>query len=367
MNNTVQPNFTAPVNIQPEKLGDFCSRFELAQVSLSELEPIVQKVEDSHIISGIRIGIDAFHASPRFLKSLMNMFDFTEKVFKYFTPDELFKRIIDRHKDHSVQICIDQREKIMLAATESDNRLFPLDKVIDAVQQNEKLSAVRYRPKSGTLEAIIDQPNQWKLKADSDYQGRMRFTTPVDCWGESKLALGTIREICANGAIISKDIFSSKIIVEKEHGTHLRHLLESFRNDRAFAAMQKRLQNARHIQVSAAEYLKASQLFLLHGGNAAMQIVDSLEAFADYPEQHYRCDSFEHLPPARRKDLPVNLSLLNLLNMVSEVMTYHQREDVSDLENFYTALMTKNTDLEGVYTINQPVGDLFFNNLRLEA
>lgn len=98
-----------------------------------------------------------------------------------------------------------------------------------------------------------------------------------------------------------------------------------------------------------------------------MQIVNSLEAFADYPEQHYRCDSFEHLPPARRKDLPVNLSLLNLLNMVSEVMTYHQREDVSDLENFYTALMTKNTDLEGVYTIDQPVRDLFFNNLRLEA
>lgn len=363
----VQPNFTKPVTIQPGKLNKFCRRFELAKIKLSELEPIVQKTEETHTLAGVRVGIDAFHASPRFLRSLMSLFDFTEKIFKYFTPDELFERIIKRHEDKPVQVCIDQKEKAILAVTGSDNHLFPLEKVVDAVQQNEKLHTVRYRPKSGLLEAVIDLPNQWNMRGDSAYQGRMRFSTPVDCWGESRLTLGTIREICSNGAVVTKDVYASKVIVEKEHGTHLRHLLETFRNDRAFAAMQKRLQEARTIQVSAAEYLKASQLFLLHGGYAAEQIVTHLEEFAGYPEQQYRCDSFENIPPARRRDLPVNLSLLNLLNMISEIMTHHQQEDGSDLENFYTALITKKTDLEDVYTIHQPIQDLFFNDLLLEA
>ncbi|MBR3708573.1 MAG: hypothetical protein IKM17_06145, partial [Lentisphaeria bacterium] len=179
----VQPNFTKPVTIQPDKLNKFCRRFELAKIKLSELEPIVQKTEETHTLAGVRVGIDAFHASPRFLRSLMSLFDFTEKIFKYFTPDELFERIIKRHEDKPVQVCIDQKEKAILAVTGSDNLLFPLEKVVDAVQQNEKLHTVRYRPKSGLLEAVIDLPNQWNMRGDSAYQGRMRFSTPVDCWG----------------------------------------------------------------------------------------------------------------------------------------------------------------------------------------
>ena len=63
----------------------------------------------------------------------------------------------------------------------------------------------------------------------------------------------------------------------------------------------------------------------------------------------------------------VNLSLLNLLNMVSDVMTHHQKEDDGELENFYTTLMTKPADLEGIYTIRQPVKELFFNDLKQSA
>ena len=75
----VQPNFTTPVTIQPDKLNNFCRRFELAKIKLSELEPIVQKTEETHTLAGVRVGIDAFHVSPRFLRSLMSLFDFTEK------------------------------------------------------------------------------------------------------------------------------------------------------------------------------------------------------------------------------------------------------------------------------------------------
>ena len=118
---TVQPNFTTPVTIGVGELNDFCRRFELAKIKLSELEPIVQKTEDTHALAGVRMGIDAFHVSPRFLRSLMSLFDFTEKIFKYFTPDELFERIIKRHEDKPVQVCIDQSRKATTA-------FFPLRK-----------------------------------------------------------------------------------------------------------------------------------------------------------------------------------------------------------------------------------------------
>ena len=358
------PDFSTPVEIVPSQMSDFCRRFELAKINISEIEPISVKAESKHNLMGVRIGCDAFYISPRFIKSLMSMFGFTDNIFNYFSPTELFERITERHKKQTIQLCFDQKNKAVMAATKSDNHLFPLAKVIDAVQKNEKLLSVRYCPKNGTLETFIEQPNQWHAKGDSAYQGRLRFTTPVDCWGDSKIALGMVREVCTNGAVVTKDIFTSKVIVEKESGTHLRHLLDKFRNDRAFAAMQKRLNDARFIKVSAAEYFKATQLFILHGGENALKIVECMEDFANYPEQFYQCDSFDKIAPARRKDLPVSLSLLNLLNMVSEVMTHHQEGDDSELENFYTTLMTKPADLEGIYTIEQPVKELFFNDLK---
>ena len=365
--NMMKPNFSTPVAVDPAKINHFFSRFELAQLTFSELEPISLDKGNGHTFSGIRVGNDAFFISPRFLKSLMTMFEFTENIFGYFSPGELFERIIQRPKNQPVQLCFDQKEKIAMAVTKGNNQAFPLARVVNAVQQNDNLIAANYKPKSGLLEVIIDQPNEWKSSNDSEYRGRLRFSTPVDCWGDSRIALGTFRQICANGAIISKDVYSSKVILEKNQGTHLQHLLTTFRNDRAFVAMQKRLSDARNIQVSAAEYWKANQLFMLYGGDKAQQIAARLEEFAGYPEQYYQCDSIERLPPARRKDLPVNLSLLNLLNMVSEVITHHQQEDVSDLEKFYSSLMTQPSDLEGVYSIRQPVKKKFFDALPLEA
>lgn len=360
----VKPNFTDPVSIEPDEMSNFCQRFELTKVKFSEIEPITQQENSKYNLLGIRVGNDAFHVSPRFLKSLMYMFGFTCNIFEYFSPDELFERIVGRHQDQTIQVCFDQKEKIVMAATKSDNHLFPLARVVDAVQQNDKLLKVKYRPQDGILETFIEQPNKWNLRMDSGYQGRIRFSTPVDCWGDSRIELGMMREICSNGAVVTKDIFASKVIVEKENGTHLRKLLETFRNDRAFAAMQKRLAEARHIKISAAEYLKAIQLFILSGNAVAEKVVEKMEEFANYPEQYYQCDSFEKIPAARRKDIPVELSLLNLLNMISEVMSHHYYGDNSELERFYTSLMTKPTDLEGLYTINQPVKDLFFNHLK---
>ena len=68
-------------------------------------------------------------------------------------------------------------------------------------------------------------------------------------------------------------------------------------------SLQKRLTEARHIKVSAAEYLKAVQLFILSGVPAAEEIVERMEDFANYPEQYYRCDYFEKIPAVRRKAL----------------------------------------------------------------
>ena len=111
------PDFSTPVEIEPAKLNDFCRRFELARVNLSEIEPISQQESSGHKLVGIRIGCDAFHASPRFIKSLMLLFGFTDNIFNYFSPAELFARIIDRHQDKAVQLCFDQKDKAVMAAT----------------------------------------------------------------------------------------------------------------------------------------------------------------------------------------------------------------------------------------------------------
>ena len=143
----VKPNFTDPVSIKPEEMSHFCQRFELAKVNFSEIEPITQQENSKYNLLGIRVGNDAFHVSPRFLKSLMFMFGFTCNIFEYFSPDELFERIISRHQDQAIQVCFDQKEKIVMAATKNDNHLFPLSKVVDAVQQNDRLRSGTPHPR----------------------------------------------------------------------------------------------------------------------------------------------------------------------------------------------------------------------------
>ena len=81
-----KPNFTQVISIEPNEMSDFCHRFELAKINLSELEPISQQENSKHNLLGVRVGYDAFYASPRFMKSLMFMFDFTENIFSYFSP-----------------------------------------------------------------------------------------------------------------------------------------------------------------------------------------------------------------------------------------------------------------------------------------
>ena len=56
-----KPNFTQVISIEPDEMSDFCRRFELAKINLSELEPISQQENSKHNLLGVRVGYDAFY------------------------------------------------------------------------------------------------------------------------------------------------------------------------------------------------------------------------------------------------------------------------------------------------------------------
>ena len=51
-----KPNFTQVISIEPNEMSDFCSRFDLAKINLSELEPISQQENSKHNLLGVRVG-----------------------------------------------------------------------------------------------------------------------------------------------------------------------------------------------------------------------------------------------------------------------------------------------------------------------
>lgn len=333
-------------------------RFDYETVGIGEIEPVVV----DNAIQQVRVGGETYGASKRFMRTLMSMFGFSENLFQYFSPDELIGRILERRQDTEIRICIDRKSRLLQGAIRPEETGLPLRQVCRTLMDDKRFRKMEYRPESASLEAQLELPNVWNIPSDSHYGTFLHVKYPVDEVSVPTIALGIIRQVCSNGLVARRKCFETALIVEKNHGTHLRQLLSSFNNRNGFDALRERLQVAQETKASVNEYMAAV--------NAVRKcitfpesVINRMDAVAGMPEETYGQTRLDAIRSRYRKELPVAASVMDLINILTELGTHYQVKNRDYLYTFITGMLASEFDLEEIVSNRKSAREFYLNGV----
>jgi hypothetical protein len=102
------------------------TRFTYGQATVADLR--VRKVERTQsgrvTLKDLTIDGQSVTATKRFWRSFFSRFGIAENVFRYFAPDEVFKRISAMSPDDSFRYCISKQASDEKSGGRSKNRLW---------------------------------------------------------------------------------------------------------------------------------------------------------------------------------------------------------------------------------------------------
>lgn len=144
----------------------------------------------------------------------------------------------------------------------------------------------------------------------------------------------------------------------------LARILRSYNNAEGFEALRSRLDSARETQASLNEchnFQQTASKALL--ARRRPVILEQMKDVMGDPCFHYSIESTGSLNAKRRSLLPVQCSVLDLVNMATELSTHHaQLLDVNgqtSLMAHVNRLLASEYDLEGVFEWKQPARPLY--------
>jgi len=338
--------------------GNFIRRFEFETVELREMEPI--PVNGS--IGGVRIGSNAFFVTKRFMKTMMSLFGFAESLFQYFSPEELFGRIIERRKETTLQLCIDRKLMQVNGVRDAADEILPMANVCSIVREDPRLTAIRYDPETTMMESALELDDEWEIRKDSKYGNLLYFSYPVDQCQTPTIALGLIRMVCTNGLIARRKCFETDLVIEKNRGRHLQQLLKSFNNRNGFDALRERLQIAQNTKASVNEFLGVVNMMKTCSRNH-VPFVERLHSIAGHPESLYGQTRLENIRSRHRSELPTQASVMDLINVLTETATHFLPDKHLQICAYATNLLASEFDLEELAQNKRPAQDYYLRGL----
>lgn len=307
-----------------------------------------------HRIESLTIdGHENVLASPRFWASLGNRFYLNKNVFRYFSPEEVFSRVSERaKKKDEVRYCVeegDSGQKRVLAVTNPDASIVKyLDLLAlvqkygtDDVQYHDGIVTSRHAPRAG-LDVFNVGPDL--------FQNRFIIDTPIDGFGRPSVYLAMMRLVCSNGAIGYAPAFRSEISSGSKAGDlayNIVRALDGFNNEDGYSVMRSRFEMAQRSWASVREankvYKAMSRLvltnhikgitgaeFVPYGENGDLMAIDTaLPLFRRFHDmtgdvyKRYGIANIDVLTQKKQRALPVECTMFDLLNFVTELATHH--------------------------------------------
>lgn len=299
----------------------------------------------------IRIEGVEYAPSGRFTKGLAQRMRVPLSVFELFPPMEVVRRAAEVAPDMQLRITVDEEEKKALGLIENKGHPIPAGAVESIMRNDSRLTKFEYR--EGVIKGYFDLKETWDIPQDSVYRVNARVTVAVDGMGTPEATLGLTRLVCTNGAIAESAAFRTKMEVKDNSGAHFQRLLQSFSNPQGVEQLHDRLLAAIGTKASVGEVHVVDDYLRRQIRNAedAMQLRERLHDIAGNPCVRYGVTDIANIGHKRRTLLPVDCSVADLMNFVTELSTHHTsvlkcRETADALVgNFYTS----NFDLEEMY------------------
>lgn len=339
-------------------------------------------------IETIRIGDEVFPASTRFMTSLYARFGFGEKFFQYFTPDEVIARVMEKHQNDRIRVCIARfksGETRLLGASNPMNGIAHADAVLrlfgafgsENLTYNDGMFVSTQSPRVAPTFPI----------AGDDYTNKFTMSVPIDGYGGPFVMLALHRLVTQSNLVAQCKVFRSDLKLGKggdDLESSLGRALDSFNNDEGYAAVRERLESAatswasvneaesfrmllhKHVSYGHAKYnADAPGISTGHsviGANLSMSehLVDSpdmadrgnmlLKAYHRLTgniQEQLGFANLDTLTEKRRRSIPVKCRVLDLVNMASEVASHHLLSGHGDFNQWIGAILSNEYDIEG--------------------
>jgi hypothetical protein len=335
--------------------------------TLPDLHPI--EVEDHHGGPG-KVQEVEIHGRPlkptgRFWKSLYQRFGFSGETFRYFTRREVFERVAGRLGDTTFRYCVERRpgapDKLLAVSSLRRNLVHP-GELSDLVlryggehlrYEEGRLTSV-HTPRSGTMAVPIGK---------EEFQNRFVLEVPVDGFGPSRTYVSLLRLICSNGMVGYSPAFRSEIRIGEDVLYSLERALANFENDEGYSAFYQRLESARTSLASVRE-IQALYRVLRRPHVASESPADAitrLDRLAGDVQVRYGLSNLEAVSVKRQRLMPVDCTVYDVLNFVSEIATYHAGPAASRaLYGHLGSLVSDVYDLEGTARDGRDFQDFFW-------
>ncbi|MDA8746474.1 DUF932 domain-containing protein, partial [Rubripirellula amarantea] len=188
----------------------------------------------------------------------------------------------------------------------------------------------------------------------------------IDGYGHPRLFLSMLRLICSNGMVGYSRAFRSDIPIGKEMNHCITRALHSFDNGDGYAALRQRFESAQNSWASVHECLQFGALLdkLSREGQLTQYgLLSSFRTVAGDLGELYGLANIEALSDKRRRILPSQARVYDVLNFASEVATHHAKaEGANRIQAFLGSLISEEYDLEGTAEDAAEFDDFFVDS-----
>jgi len=319
---------------------------------------------------------ETFLTTPRFWRSLFHRFGISGNIFRYFDHDEVFTRVVQRSPDDRLRLCAERRGKghpRLMAVSHPNRPLLDYDQAVSLLgryhegpvrQAHDRASRDDRPAYHDGIVSSTHTPRSGQAGSDigpDRFHNRFVVEAPIDGFGQPRIFLSLLRQICSNGAIGYARAFRSDIRIGEDAAYTLERALGQFDHEEGFAALRQRFQSAQKSWASLHEALQLHRV-LARLGISGGPYQKELDRLCGDLHALYGLANLESLSVKRQRMLPARCRVYDLLNFASEIATHRaSAESRPRLQAYIGTLVSDEYDLEGTAEKVPEFRDLFLN------
>lgn len=295
-------------------------RFDYMTCRVCDLKPTAHKKGERTEISTVEIDGRVCKPSPRFMVSLGAKYGFGPSIYRWFEPEEVFKRISERANSDRIRVCVEQRgenQETLLGVSNPGSVLIHHDELLGllsdyGVKVDDADYGQRSWPRSGgsidpnglrvgvvggdqtdahgnlfappeipslvydegIVRSVHSPRNSQSYNIGGDgFENKFVLDIPIDAYGKPSAYLMLLRQICSNGSIGYSRVFRADLSLGKGEDSFeyaLVRAMEGYNNEEGFSALRERMESATNSWASIAEVNKVYKglVRLHHKGEA---------------------------------------------------------------------------------------------------
>lgn len=321
------------------------------------------------------VDLDGQHCrvSHRFWKSIFRRYRFGASTFRYFHPQEVFRRVCEVSKKDTLRVMVEVRRNgppVALGVSRPDHPLVTVDEIRELATSHGATEA-RYNDGSVTCTFTPRSGEKTLSIGDDEFANRFTLDVPIDGFGNAQIYLALMRLLCSNGLVGYHRAFCSEVPASRNPRHTLRRAVECFDHSDGFAAIRERFLSAQTSWASVREanavYRQITKMRVIEARRKSETLVD-LDQLTGRIQEFYGLTNIDTLPVRRQRLLPVKCRVYDLLNFAGEVATHVAHpEDARPLQAWIGSTLSEEFDLEGTAGAAPEFADLFLRQPRGEA